>query len=86
LWRHLVLPLACPNPMFSSDEVGGWGASPQLDYQIVGIFGCRIKPALTLQAGFRYLSVDRRNGCALINTHIDTVTSGALMGISIQPK
>lgn len=86
MWRHLVLLLACPNPTFSSGEVGGWSASPQLGYQIVGIFGCRIKAALTLQAGFRYLSVDRRNGRALINTHIDTVTSGALIGISIQLK
>jgi hypothetical protein len=67
-------------------DVGGWGVGSQLDYQISGILGYRIKPALTLQAGYRYLSVDWRNGRALINTQIDTVTSGALIGLSIQLK
>jgi hypothetical protein len=67
-------------------DAGGWGAGSQLDYQIAGILGYRIKPALTLQAGYRYLSVDWRNGGALLNTHIDMVTSGALIGVSIQLK
>jgi len=67
-------------------DAGGWGAGSQLDYQIAGILGYRIKPALTLQAGYRYLSVDWRNGRALLNTHIDMVTSGALIGVSIQLK
>lgn len=67
-------------------DVGGWGAGSQLDYQIGGVLGYKIKPALTLQAGYRYLSVNWRNGRALIDTHIDTITSGALIGVSIQLK
>ena len=67
-------------------DVGGWGTGSQLDYQIVGILGYRIKPALTLQAGYRYLAVNYRNSGPVINTHIDTVTSGALLGLTIALK
>jgi hypothetical protein len=63
-------------------DVGGWGTGSQLDYQIAGILGYRIKPALVLQAGYRYLAVNYRNGGAII----DTVTSGALIGATITLK
>jgi hypothetical protein len=63
-------------------DVGGWGAGSQLDYQIAGLLGYRVKPKWTLQAGYRYLDVDYRSG----GTRIDTVTSGVLFGVSINLK
>ena len=63
-------------------DVGGWGAGSQLDYQIVGLLGYRIKPALALQAGYRYLSVDYTNG----GSFVDLVTSGVVFGVSIALK
>lgn len=63
-------------------DVGGWGTGSQLDYQFGGVLGYRIKPKWTLQAGYRYLFVDYRNGGSLI----EMVTSGALMGITFNIK
>lgn len=69
-------------------DVGGWGAGSQLDYQIVGVLGYRIKPALALQVGYRYLAVNYRNGGLLApNTRfVDLVTSGILAGVMIDLK
>jgi hypothetical protein len=39
-------------------DVGGWETGSQLEYQVAGLLGYRIKPALTFQAGYRYLNVD----------------------------
>jgi hypothetical protein len=63
-------------------DVGGWGTGSQLDYQIVAALGYRIKPAVILQAGYRYLAVDYRSGGSIINT----VTSGALIGATFTLK
>src|SRR6266436_769773 len=41
-------------------DVGGWGTGSQLECQWAGLLDYRIKPALTLQAGYRYLNVDYR--------------------------
>jgi hypothetical protein len=63
-------------------DVGGWGAGSQLDYQVVGILGYRIKPKWTLQAGYRYLDVNYRSG----RTIFDTAMGGAMFGVSIALK
>jgi hypothetical protein len=64
-------------------DVGGWGTGSQIDYQAFGLLGHRIKPALTLQAGYRYLYFDyRRNTGSLL----DAATSGVIFGISITLK
>jgi hypothetical protein len=63
-------------------DVGGWGAGSQLDYQIAGLIGYRIKPALALQLGYRYLFVDYRNGLSGLNL----TTSGLVAGVSITLK
>jgi hypothetical protein len=42
-------------------DVGGWGTGSQLEYQVAGVLGYKIKPKWTLQAGYRYLSIDYRN-------------------------
>jgi hypothetical protein len=69
-------------------DVGGWGAGSQLDYQIVGLLGYRIKPAVALQLGYRYLAVDYRNGGQFAtNTRFaNLVTSGAVLGATINLK
>jgi len=43
-------------------DVGGWNTGSLLDYQFGAVLGYRIKPAVVLQAGYRYLSVDYRSG------------------------
>jgi hypothetical protein len=62
--------------------VGGWNTGSLLDYQFGAILGYRIKPAVVLQAGYRYLAVDYRSS----GTTINTVTSGALFGATITLK
>jgi hypothetical protein len=63
-------------------DVGGWNTGSLLDYQIGGVLGYRVKPAVVLQAGYRYLAVDYRNR----GTTINTVTSGVLFGATITLK
>jgi hypothetical protein len=62
-------------------DVGGWGVGSQLDYQVVGLLGYKIKPRWTLQAGYRYLDVNYRS-----RTVFDVATSGVLFGVSITLK
>jgi hypothetical protein len=63
-------------------DVGGWGTGSQLEYQVAGLLGYRIKPKLTLQAGFRYLYVDYTN-----RTRFATVvTSGVIFGTTYTIK
>jgi hypothetical protein len=64
-------------------DVGGWGAGSQMDYQIFGLLGYRIKPALALQVGYRYLYFDYRRTSG---AYLDTATSGVLFGVSIALK
>ena len=63
-------------------DVGGWGTGSQLEYQIGGFLGYRIKPALALQAGYRYLSVNYTNR----NRLLDLIISGPLIGVTIALK
>jgi hypothetical protein len=56
-------------------DVGGWGTGSQLDYQIFGLLGYKIKPKWTLQAGYRYLDVNYRS-----TTVYDAATSGIVLG------
>jgi hypothetical protein len=65
-----------------SGDVGGWGTGSQLEYQVGGFLGYRIKPAVALQAGYRYLSVDYTNANRLANINI----SGPLFGVTITLK
>ena len=63
-------------------DVGGWGTGSQLDYQLGGILGYRVKPNLTMQAGYRYLFVNYRNRGGTIQM----VTSGVLIGATVNLK
>ena len=64
-------------------DVGGWGVGSQIDYQIFGLLGYRIKPAMALQVGYRYLYFDYRRASG---ASLDTATSGVLIGVSITLK
>jgi hypothetical protein len=63
-------------------DVGGWGTGSQLDYQFAGLLGYKIKPNVTLQAGYRYMGIDYRNSGFLFNV----ITSGAILGATINLK
>jgi hypothetical protein len=64
-------------------DVGGWGTGAQIDYQIFGALGYRIKPALALQVGYRYLYFDYRK---VSGVYFDTATSGVFFGVTIDLK
>ncbi len=64
-------------------DVGGWGAGSQIDYQIFGVVGYRIKPAIALQVGYRYLYFDYRKSSGI---YFDAATSGVVAGVSITLK
>jgi len=57
-------------------DVGGWGTGSQIEYQLVGLLGYKIKPNWTLQAGYRYLRVDYRSGLFVLNIHDPGVIFG----------
>ena len=63
-------------------DVGGWGVGSQLDYQVFGTLGYRIKPALALQAGYRYLDLRYTNGSRIFAPAM----SGPFFGVSINLK
>jgi hypothetical protein len=64
-------------------DVGGWGTGSQLEYQVAGFLGYKIKPALTLQAGYRYLDMDYRTGRGGV---FDLTLSGILFGVTLNLK
>jgi hypothetical protein len=64
-------------------DVGGWGTGSQLEYQFAGLLGYRIKPAWTLQAGYRYLFIDYRTSRAFI---FNATTSGVVFGVTLNLK
>ena len=64
-------------------DVGGWGVGSQIDYQIFGALGYRIKPAIALQVGYRYLYFDYRKSAGV---YFDTATSGVFAGVTIDLK
>jgi hypothetical protein len=66
-------------------DVGGWGTGSQLEYQIVGLLGYKLKPNMTLQGGYRYLYFDyQRSGPA--GAVLTTAMSGVVLGVTLQLK
>jgi hypothetical protein len=64
-------------------DVGGWGTGSQLEYQIAGFLGYRIKPALVLQAGYRYLNIDYRRTRGVV---FNATTAGVIFGATLTLK
>jgi hypothetical protein len=63
-------------------DVGGFGAGSQVEYQLVGLLGYKVKPNLTLQGGYRYLYIDYRSR----NTIFDMAFAGILLRVDINLK
>ena len=64
-------------------DVGGWDTGSQLEYQWAGVLGYKIKPALTLQAGYRYINVDKATTRGVT---FDVTTAGVLFGATLNLK
>ncbi|HMH11625.1 MAG TPA: hypothetical protein VK578_00830 [Edaphobacter sp.] len=57
--------------------VGGGGA--QVDYQVAGLLGYKIKPTVMLGAGWRYLDVNYRPSSSFV---YDVAQRGLLLGVT----
>jgi hypothetical protein len=66
-------------------DVGGWGTGSQLEYQVVGLLGYKLKPKISLQGGYRYLYFDYENG-GRANTIVKTAMSGVIFGATLNIK
>jgi hypothetical protein len=64
-------------------DVGGWGVGSQLEYQFAALLGYRIKPALVLQAGYRYLNIDYRRTRGVV---FNATTAGVIFGATLTLK
>jgi hypothetical protein len=63
-------------------DVGGWGTGSQIDYQVVGLLGYKVKPNWTLQGGYRYLYFDRERGGPAGAT-ANLAMSGIVLGVTM---
>jgi hypothetical protein len=66
-------------------DVGGWGTGSQIEYQIAGVLGYKLKPSMTLQAGYRYLYFDYEKG-GQANAVVKTALSGIILGVTLNLK
>jgi hypothetical protein len=62
-------------------DAGAGGAN--LDYQVLGALGYKLKPSIILQTGWRYLDVNYRPPSTFV---YDTVTSGLILGATLNLK
>jgi hypothetical protein len=66
-------------------DVGGWGTGSQLEYQVVGLLGYKLKPTMTLEGGYRYLYVDYSKG-GQAGAFVTAATSGIIFGVTMNLK
>jgi len=59
-------------------DAGGWGVGSQLDYQLLGALGYRIKPRWAVDAGWRYMYTDYRDS----QVHSRVAQSGIVIGVT----
>jgi hypothetical protein len=69
----------------AAGDAGGWGTGSQLEYQIVGLLGYKVKPTMTLQAGYRYLYVDYAKG-GPAGAFATATTAGIVIGATVTLK
>jgi hypothetical protein len=75
-----------PKTVFTvAGDVGGWGTGSQLEYQVVGLLGYKLKPNMTLQGGYRYLYVDYSKG-GPAGAFVTAATSGIVLGATLNLK
>jgi hypothetical protein len=82
LGGRVQLPLGEKGVVDLLGDVGGWGATADLDYQFAPVLGYKINPKWTLRAGYRYLFVDYRHRSAIFNV----VTSGPILGVTFNVR
>jgi opacity protein-like surface antigen len=61
-------------------DVGGFGATSDVDWQVLGKLQYAINETFAVEAGYRYLSVDHKNGGFLF----DVALQGPIIGGSLQ--
>ena len=66
-------------------DVGGWGTGSQLEYQVGGLLGYKLKPTMTLQAGYRYLYFDYESG-GRAGAVVKNAMSGVIFGATLNLK
>jgi len=59
-------------------DVGGFGLVSDIDWQVLGTLQYEVADSITLDAGYRYLAVDYKNGGFLL----DVALSGPIVGAS----
>ena len=64
-------------------DVGGWGTGSELEYQWAGVLGYRVNAGWTLQAGYRYLNVDKHGSRGVI---FNATSAGVVFGITLNLK
>jgi hypothetical protein len=84
LGGRIQVPLSPKISVNVLGDVGGWGTGSQLEYQVAGLLGYKIKPRVTLQLGYRYLNVDYRNNRRGII--FNATTAGVLFGATLNLK
>jgi hypothetical protein len=75
------MPLSPKAVVMIGGDAGGGGAN--VDYQVAGILGYKVKPNILLQLGWRYLDVNYRPSSTFI---FDGVTTGILLGATFNLK
>ena len=61
-------------------DVGVWGAGSQMDYQIFGALGFRLKPRVLMDVGWRYLFVNYRSS----NFVYEAAQTGFISGCDVR--
>ncbi len=82
---RFTVPLSPKLSVSAAGDVGGWGVGSQLDYQVVGLLGYKVKPHTTLQVGYRYLFVDYAAG-GIHGGVLNATTSGIVFGATFNLK
>jgi len=72
-----TMPLSPRSVIIILGDAGGGGA--QVDYQVAGLLGYKIKPTVMLGAGWRYLDVNYRPSSSFV---YDVAQSGLLLGVT----
>jgi hypothetical protein len=79
----MEMPLSPKLSVFMTGDGGGWGAGSQIEYQVAGVLGYKIKPKMALQAGYRYLYVDYAAG-GNAGAVVKTALSGVVFGLTYE--
>lgn len=82
---RIGVPLSPKLDVTVAGDVGGWGTGSQLEYQVVGLLGYKVKPHATLQVGYRYLDVNYAAG-GVRGGILDVAMSGIVFGATFNLK